>query len=423
MAAFCACALFSGFWFRRWAKIYVSNIGLVGEERIWPGLGWFSALICVGSVAGAVAWGAQIQANSLAVEHFTNRQQLYSRNASLNRWFAAFNVLYGLEFLCFIIPKLMMLGRLTENSNGGSQAQAADMGRVGRWWHGVSPDRLRWRVLPMLFIAMAAAVVLCSVAGMVARDIAAAHQVQAAGMFDQAASACGTGGDDTDTSRKLNNEALDVGGIADTAQSVQNLCEVVALMATALSYLLLVLRNLAVYRRAEHVATTALLSLADRTERSNVSVPAVFADSDYTGAADATVQLARASAVQVVEDLHKAAVEQRRRLVAACAIVLASFPARAAYDFLQAYSNFSVPLNAACGQCDPCQSEQLLIQAWLAYTPEFQPIVVALSSPLPMMWSLWLMMSAWERRHMRVGFDVNKTEEQRLSIAARAAGS
>ncbi len=111
---------------------------------------------------------------------------------------------------------------------------------------------------------------------------------------------------------------------------------------------------------------------------------------------------------------------QRRRLVAACAIVLASFPARAAYDFLQAYSNFNVPVNPACGQCDPCQSEQLLIQAWLAYTPEFQPIVVALSSPLPMICSLWLMMSAWERRHMRVGFDVNKTEEQRLSIAARA---
>jgi hypothetical protein len=123
-------------------------------------------------------------------------------------------------------------------------------------------------------------------------------------MFDQAASACDTGGDDTDTSRKLNNEALDVGGIADTAQSVQNLCEAVALIATALSYLLLVLRNLAVYRRAEHVATTALLSLADRTEHGNVSVPAVFADSDYTGAADATVQLARASAVQVAEDLH-----------------------------------------------------------------------------------------------------------------------
>ena len=55
MVSFSACAVFSGFWFRRWAKIYLKNFRLAGEERIWPGLGWFSGLMCVGSVAGAVA--------------------------------------------------------------------------------------------------------------------------------------------------------------------------------------------------------------------------------------------------------------------------------------------------------------------------------------------------------------------------------
>ena len=130
MLSFCACALFSGFWFRRWAKIYVSNIGLAGEERIWPGLGWFSGLMCVGSVAGAVAWGALMQSNVLYYEPSATSQLQYALNASLYRWFAAFNVLYGLEFLCFIIPKLMMLGRLTENTTGSSRAQAADMDRV-----------------------------------------------------------------------------------------------------------------------------------------------------------------------------------------------------------------------------------------------------------------------------------------------------
>jgi hypothetical protein len=60
------------------------------------------------------------------------------------------------------------------------------------------------------------------------------------------------------------------------------------------------------------------------------------------------------------------------------------------------------------------------VSFWIAYTPEFQPVVVALSSPLSLMWSLWLMMSEWERKHLRSGFDVNKTEEQRQAIAARA---
>lgn len=67
MVSFSAYALFCGFWFRRWTKIYVSNFGLVGEERIWPGLGmlgWFSGLMFVGSAAGAVAWGCDMQGDN-----------------------------------------------------------------------------------------------------------------------------------------------------------------------------------------------------------------------------------------------------------------------------------------------------------------------------------------------------------------------
>ena len=35
----------------------------------------------------------------------------------------------------------------------------------------------------------------------------------------------------------------------------------------------------------------------------------------------------------------------------------------------------------ACCQCCSCQSQQYLVSRWLIYTPQFQPIVVALSSP------------------------------------------
>ena len=37
------------------------------------------------------------------------------------------------------------------------------------------------------------------------------------------------------------------------------------------------------------------------------------------------------------------------------------------------------------------------MRAWLAYTPEFQPLVVALSSPVPLTLSLWLITSAHAR--------------------------
>ena len=90
------------------------------------------------------------------------------------------------------------------------------------------------------------------------------------------------------------------------------------------------------------------------------------------------------------------------------------------YCVLDAHSHCSAPINPSCGRCDACQSQQFLVNIWLNYTPEFQPIVVAVSSPLPMMWSLWLMMSAWERRHMRRGVDMNKEVKEQQMIAARA---
>jgi len=415
IASFSTSALFSGFWFTRWAKIYYKNLRLAGEDRIWPGLGWFSGLMCAGSVAGAVSWGSRMHAATLLYELplTATPQQTYYQYASTSRWYAAFDILYGLEFLCFIISKLMMLGRLAANSAGSSHAQAVDKDRASRWWGwGGGSGGLRRRALPMLFRAMAAAVVVCSVVGMVALDAAGAYDMQTAGVDEQAAAACGPAGNDTEPSLKFKNQTGDILRNAHTATSVQSVCEAVALMVTAVSYLLLVVRNVALYRRAEHVAAATLLSLADRSERISANVSDVFAESHRAGSTDA--------AVQIVQDTQQALVEQRRRLIAACAVVLVCFPARAGFDLLFAYSQFNAAYNPACKTCDPCQSEQYLMYKVLENTPEARPVAVAISFPLPMVLSLWLMMSSWERRHLRRGFGANKTEEEQRAVAARA---
>ena len=74
----------------------------------------------------------------------------------------------------------------------------------------------------------------------------------------------------------------------------------------------------------------------------------------------------------------------------ACVVVLMAFPARAAFDLLQAYSSIKSPQNFACGHCGTCQTEPYLIQLWLSYTPEFEPLTVALSSPLPLTLSIFI---------------------------------
>ena len=132
-----------------------------------------------------------------------------------------------------------------------------------------------------------------------------------------------------------------------------------------------------------------------------------------------------------------AAAEQRRRLVAACVIVMIAFPVRAAFDFLQAYALFSPSQNEECGICDTCQSDPFLISLWLKFTPEFQPIVVALSSPLPLALSLWLITTAHARAHAivmnakRVGLGMDmagppvqaSTRRTPLSLPATGASS
>ena len=77
--------------------------------------------------------------------------------------------------------------------------------------------------------------------------------------------------------------------------------------------------------------------------------------------------------------------------------MLLTFLLRASFDLLRAYSAFNHQNNPLCGPCDPCQSDRVLIAAWINYTPEFQAIVVALSSPLPLVASLWLMMTKEDR--------------------------
>ena len=67
---------------------------------------------------------------------------------------------------------------------------------------------------------------------------------------------------------------------------------------------------------------------------------------------------------------------------------------------LKAYDSFNTSRNPDCDICDPCQTDAYLIRTWITYTPEFHAIVVTLSSPLPLVVSLWLMMTKEERAQL-----------------------
>ena len=106
------------------------------DGGMWEQLGRFSGLVCAGSVAGAVAWGAYMPALALANESNNGptitAQQGYALDASSNRWTAVFLIMYPVEFLCLIMAKVMLLGRLSNHASHNYNSQEWHPDEIGR---------------------------------------------------------------------------------------------------------------------------------------------------------------------------------------------------------------------------------------------------------------------------------------------------
>ena len=281
--------------------------------------------MCVGSVMGCVAWGVAIQSNSLYWAEFepgNTRLQFYTNSASYQRWLAPFYIFNGLEFICLIIPKLLLLGRLGSNALRSMRVEVPGMGSIT--WRG-------GRALRMLFKMLAAAVALCSAVGMAAYAAGSAYCIQTSASSVAAAAACDPLGNDTNSSLAFLLEIEDADTLRYDCLAVQSVAEASALLLISSTYLLIVTLSVAISRQAEKVAARALLS------------------GRFKGA--------RAAAMDVVDDSINAAAEQRVRLTFACVVVLVTFPCRAAYDLLQAYCTYKVQFNGLClDPCGTCQS-------------------------------------------------------------------
>jgi len=368
--SFGAAAWYSGMWYLRWVRA-------ARQDLRWGQLRLFCGLVCAGSVAGTVAWCASLQKNAVFYEieaPGVTRRQAYALLASTLRFAAVFFVMNGFEFLCLIVSKLVLLGRLADSATQSSQENVVGMSSVRRRW-------MNGRSLPIVYRVMAVGVVVGSATGMVSNAVACAYAVQEAILLDQASAACDNFGNETNSSLAFLSTASVVASNSATAQSFQSGCEALTLLLVTIAFAVVVSLSVAVIRIVERIGAQALLYMPNHAN-------------------------AQPSAM-VVADTMQAAAQQRRRLIAACVIVLVTFPARAAFDLLLANALFSNVYNPSCGPCDPCQSTSFLISTWLLYTPEFQPIVVAVSSPLPLGFSIWLLTKAHARMQL-IAADVQR---------------
>jgi hypothetical protein len=113
------------------------------------------------------------------------------------------------------------------------------------------------------------------------------------------------------------------------------------------------------------------------------------------------------SALRHMNDEHVEAAgrQLRRQIVGTASFVFVTFLLRAVFSIMNALANALQNDNANCPTfCGiPCNNMYSLIQNWLLLTPEFQLIVVLISSPLALLVALWGMTDKRTLQLMRSG--------------------
>jgi len=334
IAAFCVSAVGGGTMFLRWWRMEEED-----RARVWVLYGWFSGLMCAGSVFGAVTWAFWMQFLVFQFIFFASggglTPQAQSFFAQSQYWIGAFYVTYAIEFLCLSVAKLMVLDRMADFALAkvdGMSRRLAVWGRV-----------------------VMAAVVVGNVVGLCANVAAAVYQKQAGDLYS--ASSAAFTANNTDAGNNFSNEAFQKIFVASDAASVQSFCEVAVLLIIILAFGVV---GIASARRL----SSALLDM-----------------NHEQGAAGRQL---------------------RRQIVGTAAFVFVTFLLRAVFSTMNALANALQNDNANClTLCDPCNNMYSLIQNWLLLAPEFKLSVVLISSPLALIVALWGMTSERMLQYMR----------------------
>jgi hypothetical protein len=305
------------------------RMGEENQRRVWRLYGWFTALMACGSCFGAVAWAALMMSLMNLFKH--DQEVLKLQEMSLLElcysWTAAFLVMHAIEFLCLCAANLMVLDRM-------SVFAAPQGARLQKRW------ALAGRVVM-------AAVVLCNAVGLAANVAAAVHYqkaAQAAGTSSAAYAA--NNAKDGFSFEALSQEEVQRGG---SILSVQSFCEVVVLLLTVVSFVVV-------------------------------------------GVLSAHRVRARLLEVDAASDAAETVRAVRLQILATTAFVFVAFVLRAAFSIMNAVALQFRDLSCTdlCGECNNVFTN---IADWMTYTPEFQLLIVLVSSPLALLVALWGMTS------------------------------
>jgi hypothetical protein len=340
---FCVSAVAGGTMFYRWWRMEKD-----GRGRVWRLYGWFTALMACGSCVGAAAWAASMMnlANNYKGNTIEDSVQLTSLYALSYSWYAASTVTYAIEFLCLSAAKLMVLDRMS--------VFAAPQG---------TRLQTRWAAVGRVVMA---AVVLGNAVGLAANAAAAVHFQKAAQDMSTASAyfAANNTKDDLDGESffLLSQEELQRGG---SIASVQAFSEMAVLLLIVVAFVVVGVLSARLVSRA--LREVEKMRAVQTFHNPSQAESPVFANATTQGRA------------------------LRLRFVATTAFVFVAFVLRAAFSTMEAVVlQLRDTITESCPDlCDECHNAYYLMSVWMAYTPEFQLMIVFVSSPVALLVALW----------------------------------
>jgi hypothetical protein len=144
--------------------------------------------------------------------------------------------------------------------------------------------------LEKLHRVIAAAVVVCSVAGILSMYVAAAYTVQGADLYDQASAACDAQGNNTDVSTALFDDTDGIISAGLTAASVQAVLEAVLLVIMSAAYMVFIPVSVAIFGRSERMLSRYLSEIEYKADNVPVFLPAEFSSGQASAASGRKVR-------------------------------------------------------------------------------------------------------------------------------------
>jgi hypothetical protein len=323
---------------------------------MWRLYGWFTCLMCLGCIAGAVAWAAYMQylaiffaavkAESIKSAAWFQRQQ-----AAAGYWNAAFLVVYPFEFLLLSVTKLLVLDRMIFFAAAAAAEPSPS-----------SMERTRQEPRPGR-LALAGRIVMIAVVagdciGIFGNVASAVYWVQGADRHSEA-SAAFAGNLTTEAAAYLS-AALQKNELGEKFSTIQKFSEVVVLLLIVVAF----------------------------------AVVAAVCSRRITAAVNCSADLAAAQRV-------------RLQILGTAAVVFVTFLLRSVFSIMFAVADaLQNDSEADCsGLCDGCKNVYAHIQAWVHYTPVFRLCIILISSPLALLVALWGMTSDRTLQLMRLKLD------------------